>query len=132
MNKIILNSIDEARQQFCLLMVLDDLHSWVKDVDGHFVMVNQAFLNWKNFQDVDQVIGKTDYELSPTVHADQFRADDQLVLSGRIVNDRLEVIPSKERGNITWFTTSKWPIYNHDKKIIGSFGISRRMKDVNG
>ena len=51
-------------------MVLEDVSAWVKDFDGHFIMANQSFLNWWNLKDVDQVIGKTDYDLGWKVAGD--------------------------------------------------------------
>ncbi len=75
---------------------------------------------------LEGLLGKTDYDLAPEDMAQHYRGDDDRVLEGGIVNDRLELILEKSEA-IEWFLTSKWPVYNQEDQIIGSFGISRHL-----
>src|SRR3954471_9083309 len=73
---------------------------WVKDRDGRYQWVNRAFLinfameHHHGSESVGprDVIGKTDYDLSPAFLADQFRLDDEHVLAGNRVVDRIELV----------------------------------------
>ena len=69
---------------------VEDVVVWVKDRDGRYRWVNRAFLINYSLDgrpgraglDARDVIGKTDYDLSPAFLADQFRLDDEYVLAG--------------------------------------------------
>src|SRR5215510_6930045 len=81
-----------------LLDVLPDVLAWVKDRQGRYLWVNRAFLvqysldhqSGHEAASVANVIGKTDYDLSPAFLADQFRLDDEQVLAGHRIVNRLE------------------------------------------
>ena len=70
---------------------VDDVLAWVKDRDGRYYWVNRFFLISYSLDrhragprlEADEVLGKTDYDLSPAFLADQFRTDDEYVLTGR-------------------------------------------------
>jgi AraC-like DNA-binding protein len=74
---------------------------------------------------MQELVGKTDYDLAPENLAIHYRADDDGVLKGNAVNDRLELIGGTVE--VEWFLTSKWPISTKDGKIIGTCGISRHL-----
>ena len=58
--------------------------------------------------------------------AQHYRKDDDVVLEGGEVTDRLELIIAADE-SVEWFLTSKWPIYHPKGEIIGSFGFSRHL-----
>ena len=55
---------------------------FVKDLDGRYVIVNQAAARFAGRKAADMV-GKNDLELYPEETARRFMADDQAVLAGR-------------------------------------------------
>ena len=77
---------------------LPDVLAWVKDRQGRYLWVNRAFLiqysldhpGGNGFVAVETILGKTDYDLSPAFLADQFRHDDEQVLAGHRMVNRLE------------------------------------------
>ena len=81
-----------------LLDFLPDVLAWVKDRQGRYLWVNRAFLiqysldhpGGNGFAAVENIQGKTDYDLSPAFLADQFRHDDEQVLAGHRIVNRLE------------------------------------------
>ena len=81
-----------------LLDFLPDVLAWVKDRQGRYLWVNRAFLiqysldhpGGQEFVAVEDIQGKTDYDLSPAFLADQFRHDDEQVLAGHRIVNRLE------------------------------------------
>src|SRR5258708_34857327 len=96
---------------------LEDVLAWVKDRDGRYLWVNRAFLINYAFEhpnlDVEscerQVLGKTDYDLSPAFLADQFRLDDEYALAGNRIVNRIERVG--EWGGVTgWNVTKKMPV----------------------
>ena len=85
---------------------VEDVLAWVKDRDGRYFWVNRAFLiNYAMDRprsdrraDSEAVVGKTDYDLSPTFLADQFRLDDEQVLTGKRIVNRIELVGQSVSG----------------------------------
>jgi AraC-like DNA-binding protein len=115
-----------------LLDFLPDVLAWVKDRQGRYLWVNRAFLvhyaldhpNEKDFVTVESIRGKTDYDLSPAFLADQFRHDDEQVLAGRRIINRLERL-GELQGTTVWSMTDKIPVVDAKGAIIGTAGITR-------
>lgn len=113
---------------------VEDVLAWVKDRDGRYRWVNRAFL--LNFELDDcrgvgstgsrDVIGMTDYDLSPTFLADQFRLDDEYVLAGNRIVDRIELVG--QPNNLTvWSLTNKIPLVDADGSVVGTAGMTRTL-----
>ena len=107
---------------------------WVKDRDGRYRWVNRAFLlnyavTWPQhetgFGEPD-VFGKTDYDLSPTFLADQYRLDDEQVLTGERIANRIELV-GQPQGLTVWNVTTKVPLTDTYGAIIGTAGITQRL-----
>jgi AraC-like DNA-binding protein len=126
MTKLIFNSLKGVEQSFALLELIPDTHAWVKNLSGGFALGNRLFYERFGFSSMQGLIGKTDYDLAPADMARQYREDDNQVLKGSVITDRLELIIG-QADTVEWFLTSKWPIHNHSGQIIGSFGISRHL-----
>jgi transcriptional regulator GlxA family with amidase domain len=114
-----------------LLDVLPDVLAWVKDRQGRYLWVNRAFLiqysldhSGDELVTVDHLLGKTDYDLSPAFLADQFRHDDEQVLAGHRVVNRLERV-GESQGTIVWNITDKVPVIDAKGAIVGTAGITR-------
>jgi AraC-like DNA-binding protein len=129
MHKIILPSLEHALPGFQLLTALSDTHAWLKDLEGRFICADQLFLRRFGFCQLSELQGKTDYDLAPAHMARQYRKDDQRVLAGELVTDKLELITSRHEV-ASWFLTSKWPVYDCQENIIGSFGSSRHLNNT--
>ena len=126
MTKLAFDNLASIEQNFALLELIPDTHAWIKGRNGQFVFGNRLFYERFGISTMDGLKGKTDYDLAPADMAGRYRADDQLVLDGGRVTDRLEIIKG-EGEFVEWFLTSKWPIYNKQNDIIGSLGISRHL-----
>ncbi|WP_218814004.1 ATP-binding protein [Rickettsiella endosymbiont of Dermanyssus gallinae] len=68
------------------------------------------------------VLGKTDYDLFPKVVADNFRETDLAVLSGK--NLTMEEVVTLPNGKKRIFLSSKIPLPDRSKNIVGVLGIS--------
>ncbi len=93
----VMRQLQQLLQLATLFDCVEDVLVWIKDREGRYCWVNRAFLiNYamdrlrsERPADTEGVLGKTDYDLSPTFLADQFRLDDEQVLTGA-------------RGRFTW------------------------------
>lgn len=126
MKKITLPCLEDAHMAFQLLKPIENIHAWVKGLDGRFVITNSLFSERFGFADADKLIGLTDHDLAPHYLARRYIEDDQQVLQGVVISDRLELIVCNDK-SASWFRTSKWPIYNPDGDVIGSYGISTQL-----
>ena len=110
---------------------VEDVVVWVKDREGRYRWVNRAFLiNYSLDDHHDRtngdVIGKTDYDFSPAYLADQFRLDDESVLDGKRIVDRIEQVAQPD-GRAAWSVTNKIPLVDDRGAIVGTAGISRKL-----
>jgi AraC-like DNA-binding protein len=112
---------------------IEDVKAWVKDRDGRFIWVNRANLlsisarrrEGHAGEDCGEVLGKTDRDLCPAFLADQYCTDDEHVLAGNRIVNRIELVPQSD-GTFAWHVTNKIPVLASDGTIIGTAGISRR------
>ena len=113
---------------------VEDVLAWVKDRDGRYRWVNRAFLINLAMDDrhgsgpasPEDVIGKTDYDLSPAFLADQFRLDDEHVLAGNRIVDRIELVGQPD-GLTAWNLTNKIPLVDPDGSVVGTAGLTRNL-----
>ncbi len=105
---------------------LADVQFWIKDAKHRYLHANRALLLNYTLGDVSEVTGKTDYDFSPPFLADQFWLDDEQVVKGARVVNRIELV-----GGTTepprWSVTNKIPLYNETGRVIGSSGTTRWM-----
>ena len=129
-----MRQLQQLLQLATLFDCVEDILVWIKDRDGRYCWVNRAFLiNYamdrlrsERPADTEGVLGKTDYDLSPTFLADQFRLDDEQVLTGKRIVNRIELVGQPE-GLTVWSVTNKIPLTDTDGAIIGTAGITRRL-----
>ena len=100
-----------------------NLQFWVKDRGGRYRWVNRGLLLNYALERPEQVQGKTDYDLSPRHLADQFRTDDDLVLAGWPIVNRIEMVGRFDH-TAQWSVTNKIPLRRADGKILATAGIS--------
>ena len=97
---------------------------WMKDAQGLYVWGNRQFLLNFSMHSTAELIGKSDYDLTPVYLADLYSTDDQRVLSGQPVIGRIEPVTGVE-GLPQWFQTWKSPLRNEEEEVVGTIGLSR-------
>lgn len=92
-----------------------------KDKDGRFTFVNQKFCDLLNKQ-LEEIIGKTDYDFYPEDLAHKYREDDLQVMESGITLDDVEknVI---EGGETSYVHVVKTPIRDISGNVIGMQAI---------
>ncbi|OKY26146.1 MULTISPECIES: helix-turn-helix transcriptional regulator [Thalassotalea] len=117
----------ETLQLIKMFDLLPDTLFWIKNEKHQFIYANKAFVEHQRVKSIEQVIGKTDYHFAPAHIAKQFIRDDEKILAGERVTERLEM-NMNVGGHIAWYSTTKRPLYNNQGKIIGSYGITRHLE----
>jgi AraC-like DNA-binding protein len=124
----------QSLQLASLFDCLEDVLAWVKDREGRYLWVNRAFrinyaLDRKDVTgqaDTGDVLGKTDYDLSPSYLADQFRLDDEYVLAGNRVVNRIELVGQPVELSV-WNVTNKVPLVDSKGRVFGTAGVTRPL-----
>lgn len=98
---------------------------FIKDASGRYTIVNENFLKGIDVGNIDDVLGKTVFDiLDPkyaNLHAD---TDKMIVETGKPIFNLMQH-DKTERGEEYWLQINKIPIINKNKETIGIIGISR-------
>jgi PAS domain S-box-containing protein len=111
--------------------IMDNLPDAVffKDLEGRFTKVNKALLRKHGFQNEEEIIGKTDFDLFEFEHANQAFEDEKRVIGTR---ETIKGYREKENwpdGRISWSLTSRLPLIE-EGNVIGTFGVSRNVTET--
>src|SRR5713101_5695786 len=109
--------------------VLDTLpdHIYVKDLEGRYLLVNEAGLRERGLASRSEIAGKTAFDLLPREAAERMGAEDRAVIeSGETLVNR--EAPTKfadaarHAGEERWHVTSKMPLRGARGEVIGVVG----------
>jgi PAS domain S-box-containing protein len=100
---------------------------FVKDLEGRYVMVNEAAARFLGKSPAD-IVGKQDLELYPEETARRFIEDDRYVLSTGQAR-AFEGVATSDTGKQAYLVT-KGVYRDKDGEILGSFGISHDMTEL--
>jgi len=102
---------------------------YVKDLNSKFLKVNNATVKKNGFSSSDEMIGKGDSDLFAKCDSENFSNDeDEIIKSGNPMLYK-EHKEEHKNGKITWAVSSKFPLYNSDDRIIGTFGITEDLTE---
>ncbi len=102
---------------------------WIKDEHCRFIHANQVFIAHSGMRCLSKIVGRTDYAISPPHLARQFILDDQKVMAGEIVTNRIE-LNMLSSGEFGWYSTSKRPLHNDNGDIIGTYGFTHHLEQT--
>ena len=110
---------------------MGDIVFCVKDRDGVYTAVNQAFVERVKSEDKSSLVGKTASEVFAPPLAAGFNEQDKTVFENeRPIQDQLERITNAD-GTMGWYLASKFPVFDDSKNVIGLVGISQDCKGSN-
>jgi len=119
-------------EQTLFLALLENIPDsiYFKDLNSRFIKVNKACAKKHGLLNPELMIGKTDADSFGSEHTVDALTDEQ-----QIIKTGNPIISKEERedwpdGRTTWVSTTKMPLYNSDKNIIGTFGISRDITQI--
>lgn len=100
---------------------------WLKDRDGRLLAVNRVYANYFGYKAPEEVVGKTDFDLSPHDLAERYREDDLKIMQSR----QRRVIEEEQEGSESrdWIETFKAPVIGEDGELLGTVGFARDISD---
>lgn len=123
------NDLREAEQslrtsQQMLQMVFNSIPVSVfwKDREAIYLGCNQHFAEDVNLNSPQDIIGKTDFDLSWSQRAEFRRADDRQVMDSGVSNIQCEEALTAPDGAVHWLSASKVPFRDADGNIVGVLG----------
>ena len=101
---------------------------FVKDLDGRYVLVNEAFATFIGKSQAD-IVGRNDFELYPEADARAFiEADKQVLASGR--PHAFEGVATGQDGQPQTYLVSKGVYRDKDGRSLGVYGISHDITEL--
>jgi PAS domain S-box-containing protein len=113
--------LEEARQLYLSLVENLPVHVLRKDAEGRLTYVNSSYRKLLG-KSLEELIGKTDYDLFPPELAAKYRRDDLLVIESRRTMDRVEMHQTPDGGKL-WVEVMKTPLFDAEGQAIGIQGI---------
>ena len=119
----------ELRQQARYLRTLIDtlpMWAWLKDTHSRYLAANQATARACK-SDVEHMVGRTDAQLWPAAQADQYRREDEQIMTsgqGTTVEEQVSV-----DGQPVWMESYRAPVIDEDGTVLGTVGVSRDISD---
>src|SRR5690242_11913528 len=86
-----------------------------KDPDSYYQYVNQHIINVGLVKKYDDILGKSDFEMSWRKDAEKYIEQDKLTLKGH-TQFNLDILPMND-GNTFMHLCQKFPLYNEKRKI---------------
>ncbi|MBK8420871.1 PAS domain-containing protein [Candidatus Villigracilis saccharophilus] len=96
---------------------------YVKDMQGRKSISNIADWQASRGKNMEDVLGKSDFDLYPPELAEKFWADDKSVLDSGIAVINREEPGLDGQGNQIWVMTTKVPLRDRNGHIFGLVGI---------
>lgn len=100
---------------------------YIKDTESRYIISNNSHLQSMGKKTVDEVIGKTDFELFPPELAQEFYADEQKIFQTEQPMINREELSLNAEGAEMWALTTKVPFHNQDGEIAGIVGITQNI-----
>ena len=124
-------ALRKSEERFRLFADNSPTISWMKDEDGRFVYFSRTYERSFGVEAADW-LGKTDADLWPPGAAQEFRRNDQLVLSAGHPIEIVEETLRPDGSRCSWLVT-KFPFCDADgKRYVGGIGLDitgrRRME----
>jgi PAS domain S-box-containing protein len=102
----------------------------IKDIDGKYLLNNQAHLQVIGAESQEEVLGKTTFDYFPSEDAVIYDIDDRNVMrTGKMIIDKIESAVHEETGFPYWHMTSKIPIKDKSGKSIQVLTISHDITE---
>ncbi len=123
---------EELKQERRLIRTIIDIipdQIFVRDRQCRFILNNKSDAQKMGVSDPESLVGKSDDDYFPPALAAQYQADDRMVMeTGQSLINQEEPLIAVD-GQEYCILTSKVPLYNDQKQVIGLVGISRDITE---
>jgi len=98
---------------------------YFKDLNSAFILNSKAHAMQFGVENPELLIGKSDTDFYPPYFANRALEDEQEIMrTGKPILGRIERL-EKDDGEVVWFSASKYPLYDDNGTIAGTWGTSR-------
>jgi PAS domain S-box-containing protein len=121
-----------ANTQILLDAMLENIPDriYFKDAKSRFVKVSKALAKRMGITNLEEVVGKTDFDFFPVEKAREFYDDEQRIIqTGQPLINKIEK-HVLSNGDVSWTSTTKVPLCTSDGSIVGIAGINRDITDL--
>lgn len=118
-------------ERIYLKALMDNLpsHIYFKDKQSRYIRNSRSRVEFFNYDNSDELVGKTDFDFFNEINARKSMADEKIVIENGVTVCKEEQCVQKD-GSYVWFSTIKSPLIDNYGNVIGSFGISNDITDV--
>lgn len=123
--------IQAKEERNFLRVVIDSLPAfiYVKDIQGNFLVANNAVAEFMGAGSPDELIGKSDFDYYTADVAQSFAdIEKKIITTEEPVNDLIE--PFLFKNEKYWVNTSKSPIKNLEGQVIGLIGVGHDITHI--
>ena len=116
-----------AREQYFMQTLMDHLpdHIYFKDAASRFIRISRSLAQFFGLDDPALAVGKSDFDFFTAEHArPAYETEQRIIQTGEPVLDLEERETWPDRPD-TWALTSKFPLWDRQGNVVGTFGISR-------
>jgi PAS domain S-box-containing protein len=114
------DALQISEERFELMMDASPTGMFFRDLDGRFLISNRAYQNF--YENAQDVVGKTVYDINPPKDAAIYAAQDKQVIdTGKAQEYEFERI--RDSGEKRYYSAVRFPIFDGNGKIEGVGGI---------
>lgn len=116
---------DLIQNNYFLQLVIENMPIRIfwKSCDLLYLGCNTKFAQDAGYASPDDLVGKSDYEMSWSKQAEMFRADDKAAIESKVSKLDYEEESTAPDGSFVWLKTSKLPLSNAEGSISGMLGF---------
>jgi PAS domain S-box-containing protein len=133
LNSVLINTLlnsDKDSAEFLnikTILLNSEDSAFIKDRNSCFLFAGEYLIIRFGVNDFSEIIGKTDFDFFSEDYARQAFDAEQT-----IINTGIPIIEAEEKGvladgRVTWFLSSKYPLYDTSGNIIGTWGTCREI-----
>ncbi len=117
--------LELQQSQQLLRLVIDNLPQSIfwKDRDSVFLGCNRQFAHNVGLGSPDEIVGKTNFDLSSAKHARLYQEDDRWVMETNTPKRNIEEPTQKADGTQSWLLTNKIPIQDETGEVVAVLGM---------
>ncbi|MBD2566673.1 PAS domain S-box protein [Anabaena lutea] len=124
------NQLLQSQQMLQLIMDTIPHSIFWKDINSIFLGCNRNFAKMVGFDNPEDIIGKTDYDLIPNYEEAHFyRVSDAEIMRTNQPQYKTITPARQADGSQIWLETNKVPLYNTEGEVVGMFGTLENITE---
>jgi two-component system cell cycle sensor histidine kinase/response regulator CckA len=127
--KVAENKLQQSRQMLQLVLDTIPVRVFWKDLKFNYLGCNELFAKDAGLAKSEQILGKNDFELGWKEQAKLYRMDDKEVMESGKSKLNYEEPQDRPEGKRVWLRTSKIPLRENNRDIVGVLGTYEDITD---